>query len=560
MIEHEQTRSHGLGVFTGLHEAVARTRGMTAMLFAILLGAFCALGFAPFHLTPALVIAFVGLIWMLDGARSQNRWGRAMFARGWAFAFGYFLVGMYWTALPFLVEPDKHAVFLWMPLLALPGGMALIWGAAAALGGAFWSASPSRVFIFALFLGGAELIRGTLFGGFPWNLPGTTWAPGGALSQLASLGGVYWLTLMTVFIAASPAALVDTRDSGQMIGRAMPVLMAVALTGFAWAWGAQRIANDTVMTERTVLLMDAGVPQAEKFEDGGIPVIARYFELLQDVPSEPGDIIVWPEGALPFGLLPSRSATRRSALETQPLDYVFEGLGRRSLIAGTARDEEAENGTTVYRNSLVMFTSGETRAVPVVLYDKHRLVPFGELPAAKIIPFGERISGILPSAMQRLTANGFEPGDAPTVLLPQVGAPPFIPLICYEGLFPEIVRKASPQRETAEWIVIVSNDAWFGSGLGPAQHYAQNRYRSIESGLPMARVASRGMTAMIDGYGREIARGNPAAGDPSGWRSAVVRTGLPARLENTPYQRFGETFYWLTLVLFGGLAFVTWRR
>ena len=119
-------------------------------------------------MTPALIVA-LWLIWMLDGARSQKRWGRAMFWRGWAFAFGYFLVGMYWTALPFLVEPEKHAIFLWMPLIALPGGMALIWGAACALGGAFWSASPSRVFIFALFLGGAELIRGTLFGGFPWT-------------------------------------------------------------------------------------------------------------------------------------------------------------------------------------------------------------------------------------------------------------------------------------------------------------------------------------------------------------------------------------------------------
>ena len=68
------------------------------------------------------------------------------------------------------------------------------------------------------------------------------------------------------------------------------------------------------------------------------------------------------------------------------------------------------------------------------------------------------------------------------------------------------------------------------------------------------------MTAMVDGYGREVARGNPATNDPAGWHSAVVRTGLPARLENTPYQRFGETFYWLTLVLFGGLAFVSWRR
>ena len=554
MIEQQETRSHGLGVLTTVHEAIARTRGMTAGLFALLLGAFCALGFAPFHLSPALIIAVVGLVWMLDGARGQRRWGRAMFFRAWAFGFGYFLVGMYWTALPFLVEPEKHAIFLWMPLILLPGGMALIWGAACALAGAFWSASPSRVFIFAIFMGGAELIRGTLFGGFPWNLPGTTWAPGGSLSQAASLGGVYWLTLVTLFVAAAPAGLVDTRDAKGVLGRAFPVIMAVALVGFSWAWGSQRLANDTIMTERSILLMDAGVPQREKFKDLGEPVIARYIDLLQNVPSEDGDILIWPEGALPYGLLPNPYFPDNNALE-----LVSAFLGRRALIAGSARFTNDEGESRDY-NSLVMFTAGSNTTELAALYDKHRLVPFGELPATKIIPFGESLAGILPSAIQRIATNGFEPGAEATVLLPQSVAPPFIPLICYEGLFPEMVRKAQPQRDAAEWIVVISNDAWFGGGLGPAQHYAQNRYRSIESGLPMARVATRGMTAMVDGYGREIARGNPAPGDPAGWRSSVVRTGLPAKLENTPFQRFGDTFYWLTMVLFAGLAFMNWRR
>ena len=554
MIEHQETRSHGLGVLTAVHEAIARTRGMTAGLFAVLLGAFCALGFAPFHLSPALIIAFVGLVWMLDGARGQRRWGRAMFFRAWAFGFGYFLVGMYWTALPFLVEPEKHAIFLWMPLILLPGGMALIWGAACALAGAFWSSSPSRVFIFAIFMGGAELIRGTLFGGFPWNLPGTTWAPGGSLSQAASLGGVYWLTLVTLFVAAAPSALVDTRDAKGVLGRAFPVIMAVALVGFSWAWGSQRLSNDTIMTERSILLMDAGVPQREKFKDFGEPVIARYIDLLQNVPSEAGDILIWPEGALPYGLLPNPYSP-----DSNTLELVSAFLGRRALIAGSARFTNEEGERRDY-NSLVMFTAGANTTELAALYDKHRLVPFGELPATKIIPFGENLAGILPSAIQRIATNGFEPGAEPTVLLPQSVAPPFIPLICYEGLFPEMVRKAQPQRDAAEWIVVISNDAWFGGGLGPAQHYAQNRYRAIESGLPMARVATRGMTAVIDGYGREVARGNPAPGDPAGWRSSVVRTGLPGKLANTPFQRFGETFYWLTMVLFAGLAFMNWRR
>ncbi|MEL6414621.1 MAG: apolipoprotein N-acyltransferase [Pseudomonadota bacterium] len=282
--------------------------------------------------------------------------------------------------------------------------------------------------------------------------------------------------------------------------------------------------------------------------------MARYIDLLQSVPSEDGDILIWPEGALPYGLLPNPYSPDNNTLE-----LVSAFLGRRALIAGSARFTN-EGGERRDYNSLVMFTAGANTTELAALYDKHRLVPFGELPATKIIPFGEGLAGILPSAIQRIATNGFEPGAEPTVLLPQSVAPPFIPLICYEGLFPEMVRKAQPQRESAEWIVVISNDAWFGGGLGPAQHYAQNRYRAIESGLPMARVATRGMTAVVDGYGREVARGNPAPGDPVGWRSSVVRTGLPGKLANTPFQRFGETFYWLTLVLFAGLAFMNWRR
>ena len=547
-----RTTSHGLAVLAGLHEAVARTKGLTALLFAMLLGAFAALGFAPFHISPALVISCVGLVWMLDGARSSKRWGRAMFARGWAFAFGFFLIGMYWTAMPFLVEPEKHAIFLWMPLLALPGGMALIWGTACTLAGSFWSASPSRIFIFAIFMALAELVRGTLFGGFPWNLPGTTWAPGGALSQLASVGGVYWLTLVTWVIMASPAALVDTRSHGAMMVRAVPAVVSVALIGFGWAWGAQRLTTDTQFTDTSVLLMDAGVPQSVKFEREGEPVLVRYIELLRDTPSDANDVVIWPEGALPYGLLP----------DTRALDLVAEFLGPRHLIAGSLRLAQSPENETVAYNSLAVVQAGAATADLVALYDKFRLVPFGELPATEIVPFGRQFSAFLPSGLQRMARNGFQAGAEPTVLLPQNAVPPFIPLICYEGLFPEIIRTASPQRNAAQWIVVVSNDAWFQApfGLGPAQHYAQHRYRAIESGLPLARVATLGVTAMVDGYGRQVAHGNPVPGDPAGWRSSVVRAELPARLPMPLYQRFGETFFWITLVLLGGLAFLTWRR
>jgi len=324
--------------------------------------------------------------------------------------------------------------------------------------------------------------------------------------------------------------------------------MAVIIAGFGWAWGAQRIASPSQMTGQHVVLMDPGVPQAEKYNGAADQLLRRYLTFLETVDGSDDDIIIWPEGALPFYLLTN----------TYAIDTISSYLGNRTLIVGATRrglDEEE----TLYFNSLAVLDAENGQSELIALYDKHRLVPFGELAAADIIPFGHAMAGLLPDAMQQLASSGLDPGTEPTVLFPR-GMPPFVALICYEGLFPEITRNARPQRDQARWIVTISNDAWFGRGLGPAQHYAQNRYRAIESGLPMARVASRGATAMIDGFGRETAHGQRMPGDPQGWVSSVVRAPLPEPAPPTGYQRFGPALFWLTLAGFTVLAFFTWRR
>ena len=542
-------RSHGFTALGPLHEAFARLTGWPAVITSLLLGAFSAVAFAPFHFSAVLVISFTGLIWMLDGARGHRRWGRAVFLRTWAFGTGFFLISMHWTAAPFLVEPEKHAIFLWMPLILLPGGMAIIWGVFGAMAGAFWSSSPSRIFVFALFFALAEFVRGHLFGGFPWNLPGTTWVPGGALSQSASIGGVYWLTLLTVFVMSAPAALVDTRESRQLAVRIAPSFAAVILVALGWSWGAQRIAQPAELSEQSVVLMDSGVPQDEKGEIGPDPILIEYLRMLANQEGEPGDIILWPEGALPTTLLQDANA----------LDAVGAYLGSRDLIAGTTRYEITGKDTRDYYNSLTVMDENAIRSGPIALYDKHRLVPFGELPATRIIPFGEALSGILPGAIQRMASDGFRPGPGPAVIFAE-DIPPFVAMICYEGLYPSIPRSANIGAR-ADWLVLISNDAWFGGGMGPAQHYAQNRYRAIETGLPLARVASRGASGIVDGRGREVLRAAPVADAPSGWDTSFGRGKLPLPERVTLFQtRIGLMLFWLSLFLFAGLAFVTWRR
>lgn len=543
--------SQGVTLLGPLHEALARATGWRAAGLSALLGAFSALAYAPFHATPVLIVSLVCLVWMIDGARSQPRWGKAVFLRGWAFGFGFFLISLHWTAAPFLVEPEKHAAFLWMPLILLPGGMALIWGAVLAMAAAFWSASPSRVFLFALFFAFGEWVRGTLFGGFPWNLAATSWIPGGAVSQGAALGGVYWLTLVTILACAAPAALVDTRERAGLAARFLPSLVAVILVAGLWAWGAQRISQPARLTDQTVMLVDAGVPQDQKYLDGyGNPeVFRRYLELLNTLDAAPGDIVIWPEGAT-GGLL----------LRDRQIEPVATYLGARTLIAGTARFEDGAAGEAWY-NSLAVLTRDSALSGAAGLYDKHRLVPVGELPLAQILPFGEALAGILPGALQRMATAGFTPGVGPEMLAGP-GLPAFVPMICYEALYPGVVRQAQLLAgQRAEWMVVISNDAWFGALIGPAQHYAQNRYRSIETGLPMARVATKGVTALTDGFGREVARGQPVAGDPPGWSARHVRARLPEPVAAPLFQsRPGQMLFPLSLLACAIAAFLAWRR
>ena len=331
--------------------------------------------------------------------------------------------------------------------------------------------------------------------------------------------------------------------------RMMPVFGAGILVALGWAWGAQRIAEPSPLSDTQVVLMDSGVPQDQKWEVGPDAILNEYIKMMTTEEGAPGDIILWPEGAIPVNLLQDPNA----------IDIIDAYLGPRVLIAGTTRYEITGDDARDYFNSLTVVDQSAARSGPLALYDKHRLVPFGELAAAEIIPFGNYISGILPGAMQRMATDGFKPGPGPAVIYAD-NVPPFVAMICYEGLFPSIPRNANLNGR-ADWLVLISNDAWFGGGMGPAQHYAQNRYRAIETGLPMARVASRGASAIVDGYGREVLRGTPYASAPEGWSAAYGRGRLPVPAEETIYQhRIGIVLFWLSLCLFAGLAFASWRR
>lgn len=480
-------------------------RGLVAAV-----GLFSNLAHAPVYFFPALACGLVLCIWLLDGAAKADRPMRAAFGRLWLFAAFYFLGGLYWVGSSFL-QVDGALILMIPAILALPAGLAVFWGAAGALAVRLWPTGPRRLFVFALAIMLAEWVRGHLFGGFPWDLPGYVWKAGEPISQIAAITGIYGLSLLTVLTLATPAALAD---AGPFPQRAAPALVAALGLGLMWGAGAQRLGQNppAAAGEVVVRVADSGMSQEEKWRAGNeYNVFSRYLDLIDEPGPTQADIIIWPESAVPVLLL------------EQPdlLEEIGAKLGARTLITGVVRREPREGGAPVYFNSAVVLSGGEGLQLGQI-YNKSRLVPFGEF-----IPLWNVISPVLQLKALQQIGSGFEPGPPPSRMIVQ-GAPPAVFLICYESIFPGIIPHGEGR---PDWIVNVTNDAWFGGQTGPYQHYNQARYRSIEEGLPLARAAAGGVSAIIDPFGREVVK--------TGLEGGAIEAALPPPLQPTVYARAG---------------------
>ena len=504
--------------------ALRSLTGWRRFLSAFAAGAFSALAFAPVNFFPALLLGFAVLVLLLDGADQSPHPFRKAAVEGWAFAFGQYLVGWHWIGYAFLVDPSAHLWQLPFAILFLTGGLALYAGAACALALCFWRDGPARLLVFAIFYGAGEWVRGHALTGFPWNLPAYGWGASLAVMQSASLFGAYGLSFLTILLGASLA------DFCAAPRRFIAPLAIVVLLAGLWTYGALRLAAapGSVVPNMMVRLVQPDVPQNEKYVRR---YVLRNWQRLLDLSRLPGPVthIIWPEAAPPFLLDRSAVALAEIADLTR---------GNRTLITGASRATRA-TGNLAFYNSLYIFgPGGRVQAV----YDKFHLVPFGEY-----VPFADLLGRI---GITKLTEGqaGFSSGDGPH-LYPVPGAPDVTPLICYEIIFPAAVTTG----QRPGWLVNVTDDSWFGPWAGPMQHLLIARVRAIEEGLPVARAANTGISAMIDPLGRITAHLNLG-------RMGVVDAPLPRALMPTPYARFGDALFALLLITAAALAFVLARR
>lgn len=533
----------------------------------ILLGAFAALAMAPVNFSPSLLISFTGFCLILDSAVADKTFGRKIQMAawlGWCFGFGYFLAGLWWIGSAVLVDGWTYAWALPFAVAGLPAGLGLFWALAAAGTVPFWRSNAEKILSLVVFFTLAEYLRGHILTGFPWNALGYAAMPTPLFMQSASVLGLWGVTLLTVLVASSPALFFLPAAGSRKWQSAAVLLFAAAALAGQMAFGLWRLAQPLPAARDTapvmLRLVQPNISQRDKWREGNEETV---FQTYLDLSAEPGldqiDALIWPESAFPFLVLQNSNALSR-------IDALLpKGV---MLLAGAVRVRPPDSALPQsppdlkFYNSLVAFND---RAEPVRFYDKQRLVPFGEfMPFMDILErFGIANLVNVPGGFASGTgSNLMDPGPATASGPLDAALPPMRVMICYEAIFPGFAaadhdglsasggNDSGSGERPAQWIVNLTNDAWFGQLSGPYQHFQQARMRAVEEGMPMIRVANTGISAVIDGFGRveqSLRLGT----------KGIIDTALPEALPGTFYSRFRDIPFALLMTLLSTILIIS---
>lgn len=454
-------------------------------IFAILIGMLGAFAQAPFGLVP-LILVMMALGFLILSVTLSARNAAYL---GFLIGFGYFLVTLHWITSPFQVDAEQHAWMAPFALLFMASGMALFWslafGAARFLG-PIWTLVVTWPLV--------ELLRAYVFTGFPWASPPQALVDV-VVGQGLAWGGPHGMMLgLSLLALLSFKSLTSSKISQFCLGIVM-LLLTVLPTP----------RSDAELTTHTIRLVQPNAAQKDKWN----PDKSRVFidRLLQSTRAgEIPDLVLWPETSVPH--------------LAQNAPRLLEAAGAAGRGAPVALGILRAENTTLFNSMIVLNEAGQITQT----YDKHHLVPFGEY-----IPLRPILSALGMRAMADMFGDGFGRGEGAQVVdFGPLGKA--LPLICYEAVFAHDVG-ATPERPN--FLMQLTNDAWFGDFAGPKQHLAQAQMRAIEQGLPMARAANTGISAMIDPYGRIT--------DSLGLNEAgYIDARLPMPLSPTFYSKSGD--------------------
>ncbi|OAG27681.1 apolipoprotein N-acyltransferase [Thermodesulfatator autotrophicus] len=420
-------------------------------------------------------LAFFALAFTLEAIKISRQPFRLGFLTGFIYFFGLF----YWLI-------NVMTDFGGLPFLAAVGTLSLLAAYLALyLAIPFWLSDklglfrpgPLNAFFWAALFTVFEFLRVKVPFAFPWGFLGATQYKNLFLIQIASIGGVYAVSFVLYLINYVCFAFI----SEQIKARNTLALGLLVLLG-AYLYGAKALNFEYSGPSQKVALIQGNIPQESKWTPPSkIESLKKYLRLSQKVLQEKPEVIIWPETALPFFF----------GFEKELSEKITRWVSANKvyLILGAPRLEREGDKYKVFNSLFLIDPKGQIKAI----YDKQRLVPFGEF-----VPFEDTFPFLRTFAV---AAGGYSPGPnhAPLALEPEKS---FGGLVCFESVFPDLAREQVLKGATA--LLVATNDAWFRTSAGPYQHFAQAVFRAVENRRYLVRVANTGISGLIDPHGRII--------------------------------------------------------
>ena len=495
---------------------------VTTYLPAVFSGILLTLSFPTFNLYPLAWISLVPFIVSLWGKEPSKA-----FITGLVFGVFYFFGTTYWIyhsishygGIPLIVS--LIIVFsLCLYLSLYPGIFAVLFSMKI-------RSSKLPAFLLAPVLWvSLEYARSYAFTGFPWSSIGYSQYLFLYGIQSVDLTGIYGISFLVVSCNGVISDILITRKRLTEIPLFPVRLTYIAITAFLllfvlnMSYGYWRLHQNRPGNTVKVGIVQGNIDQSKKWQPSyQDEVITTYKGLTRQIVTTSPHLVVWPETSLPFFF-------GYDSVRSQDL-IDFQRQLNTYLLFGTVtvKNSPAKETPPQLLNSAVLL---DRNGNITYSYYKIHLVPFGEyVPLKSIFFFVEKIvSG----------AGEFVPGDSFVKAQTPFGT--FGTFICYEIIFPGLVRKF--YSKSGDFIVTITNDAWFGDTSGPYQHFSMAVFRAIENRKPLVRVANTGVSGFMDSNGR-ILKKTPL------FTKGLETEEIVLDPSKTIYTRFGDIFSYLCI-------------
>ncbi|MEE8360027.1 MAG: apolipoprotein N-acyltransferase [Candidatus Omnitrophota bacterium] len=434
-------------------------RKINHVILAFFSGLLLSVSFPGLNVSLAAYLSFVPLFFAL-----KNLTKREAFFVSYLAGFTFFLITMFW-----------------MRYVSILGGLLLI-SILSVFFGLFglYFLYAIRYTLYAIFLVPAfwatlEYARSNLFTGFGWALLGHSQYLNLSFIQISDITGAYGVSFFVMAVNVIIYILIemDIKKSGQAFIIFLILVSCVAGYGFF-----KLNAHESPKGSIKISLIQGNIPQYMKWDpDMRDHIWSRYSVLTEMAAKDRPDLIIWPETSLP------------GYMEDEDLFKEVAAIARRTrsaiLIGAPSYREEDDS---IYNAAFLIDSNGDI----VERYDKLHLVPFGEY-----IPFDKQIGFIRKFVNKPI--GEFEKGKEHTVFELEETAR-FSVLICFEDIFADLVRRFA--NRDVDFLVNITNDAWFMKTPAPYQHAQSSVFRAVENRLPVVRAANTGLSCFIDRTGR----------------------------------------------------------